>query len=71
MDGHRTGPPRGTGEQNPAYRATHQHPHARRQRGRADGVGGGRDTRVPGTIDPMTPTWSTTTHGRGHPLRAA
>lgn len=26
MDGHRTGPPRGTGEQDPAYRRAHQHP---------------------------------------------
>lgn len=25
MDGHRTGPPRGTGEQNPAYRGARQH----------------------------------------------
>src|SRR5687768_14120673 len=25
MDGHRTGPPKGAGEQNPAYRPTHHH----------------------------------------------
>ena len=25
MDGHRTGPPQGTGEQNPAYRTAHRH----------------------------------------------